>query len=286
MRRLALSFLTALLPALVGLLPAAEGIRLIVRADDMGSAHAANLACIQAYKEGIVRSVELMVPGPWFPEAVKLLNENPGLDVGVHLVLTSEWANMKWRPLTYAPGMVDADGYFFPMDTPNPNFPPNTTFKFSQWKLAEVEKELRAQIETARRHLPRISHLSSHMGATRTDPSLIALEEKLAKEYNLELDARALGLKSMQGWTHAKSPAERIQQFINGLEALQPGTYVFVEHPGYDVPELQALGHVGYEDVAADRDAVTRVFTSKEVRATIEKRGIQLLSLKDAKEGR
>jgi len=53
---------------------------------------------------------------------VKLLSENPGLDVGIHLVLTSEWANMKWRPLTHAPSLVDADGYFFPMDTPNPNF--------------------------------------------------------------------------------------------------------------------------------------------------------------------
>jgi hypothetical protein len=29
-----------------------------------------------------------------------LLNENPGLDVGVHLVLTSEWNDIKCRPLT------------------------------------------------------------------------------------------------------------------------------------------------------------------------------------------
>jgi len=95
--------------------------------------------------------------------------------------------------------------------------------KEAHWKLAEVEKELRAQIETARRHLPRIPHLSSHMGATRFDPSLVALEEKLAKEYNSELDYRALGLKRTGGWTEAKSPEERIRQFIKTLEALQPG---------------------------------------------------------------
>lgn len=35
-------------------------IRLIVRADDIGSSHAANLACIKSYREGIVRSVEVM----------------------------------------------------------------------------------------------------------------------------------------------------------------------------------------------------------------------------------
>jgi chitin disaccharide deacetylase len=133
---------------------AAEEIRLIVRGDDMGSSHAANEACIKSYKEGIMRSVELMVPGPWFPEAVRLLQENPGLDVGIHLVLTSEWANLKWRPVSCVPSLVDADGYFFPMVWQNPNFPPNTSIQKSNWKLDDVEKELRAQIETALRHPP------------------------------------------------------------------------------------------------------------------------------------
>ena len=38
-------------------------IRLIVRADDIGSSHAANLACIKSYREGIARSVEVMAMG-------------------------------------------------------------------------------------------------------------------------------------------------------------------------------------------------------------------------------
>jgi len=91
-----------------------KSISLIVRGDDIGSCHAANVACIRSYKEGIMTSVELMVPCSWFPEAVKMLNENPGLDVGIHLVLTSEWENYKWRPLTHAPSLTDADGYFYP----------------------------------------------------------------------------------------------------------------------------------------------------------------------------
>ena len=80
-----------------------KGVRLVIRGDDIGSCHAANVACIRAYKEGIMKSVELMVPCAWFPEAVKMLNDNPGLDVGVHVTLTSEWDNVKWRPLTAAP---------------------------------------------------------------------------------------------------------------------------------------------------------------------------------------
>lgn len=95
-------------------------IQLLVRADDMGVAQAVNEACIQSYREGIVRSVEVIVPGPWFLDAVRLLQENPELDVGVHLALTSEWERVKWRPLTHAPSLVDADGYFRPMTRQRP----------------------------------------------------------------------------------------------------------------------------------------------------------------------
>ncbi len=61
-----------------------------------------------------MQSVEIMPVCPWFPEAVKLLNENPGLDVGIHLALTSEWENYKWGPVTHAPNLVDENGYFSP----------------------------------------------------------------------------------------------------------------------------------------------------------------------------
>jgi predicted glycoside hydrolase/deacetylase ChbG (UPF0249 family) len=269
------------------MIQAAEEIRLIVRGDDLGSSHAADDACIQSYKEGIMRTVELMVPGPWFPEAVKMLNENPGLDVGIHLVLTSEWANMKWRPLSCVPTLVDADGYFFPMVWQNPNFPPKTSIQKSSWKLDEVEKELRTQIETALRHVPRISHLGCHMGCTSLDSSMASVENKLAKEYHLEWDYKALNVKLFQGWRNdVKVAEERIRQFVQNLELLQPGTYLFIEHPGLNVPEMQALGHKGYEEVATDRDAVTRVFTSKEVQAAVQRKGIRLVSYKDVKEGR
>lgn len=262
---------------------AADQILLLVRGDDIGSTHAANLACIQCYKDGIVRSVELMVPCAWFPEAVQLLKENPQLDVGVHLTLTSEWEKLKWRPLTCAPSLVDTDGYFFPMVWPNPNFPPNSSLKESKWKLNEIEAELRAQIETARRHLPRISHLSAHMGFTGLDKAIADLVKKLAAEYRVETEGFIAGFKPFAGWGKTRDPEERITQFVRNLEGLQPGTYIFVEHPGLDVPEMRAINHKGYEDVAADRAAVTRVFTSPAVKDAIRKNGIVLVSYSDLK---
>ena len=47
------------------------------------------------------------MPSPWVPEAAAMLNQNPGLEVGVHLALTSEWTSIKWRPLTHAPSLVN-----------------------------------------------------------------------------------------------------------------------------------------------------------------------------------
>ena len=57
----------------------------------MGAAHGINVATIDAYKRGVLTTTNVIVPGPWFLEAARLLKENPGLDVGVHLALTSEW---------------------------------------------------------------------------------------------------------------------------------------------------------------------------------------------------
>src|SRR4051812_12505026 len=60
-------------------------IRLVVRADDMGASESVNEACIESHKAGVVTSAEVIVPGPWFLDAVRRLEETPDLDVGVHL---------------------------------------------------------------------------------------------------------------------------------------------------------------------------------------------------------
>ena len=251
--------------------PAAEGeIRLVVRADDMGAARSVNEACIHAHRRGIVRSVEVIVPGPWFLDAVRLIKENPKLDVGVHLCLTSEWERVKWRPLTLAPSLVDADGYFFPMTSQRADFPPNTGFVNANPKVEEVEKELRAQIETAKRHLgDRVTHISSHMGAATATPPLRVLTQKLAAEYNLRMEGG--NLKRAAGFGSSKSPEGREEALMKLLENLTPGEWLLLEHPAFDTPEMRAIGHKGYENVAEDRAAVTKAFTSERVKKVIRR---------------
>jgi predicted glycoside hydrolase/deacetylase ChbG (UPF0249 family) len=258
-----------------------KAIRLIVRGDDMGFSHSGNEALIKAYKEGIETSIEVIVPSPWFPEAVKMLEQNPKVDAGIHLVLTSEWDNLKWRPLTEAKSLRDGDGYFFPMIWPNKNYP-NKALLQNPWKIDDIEKEWRAQIESAKKYIPRLSHISAHMGCTGINDDVKALAQKLAKEYNLDIEPSQLGVKGIGYDGPTKTAEEKKKSFISMLNKLEVGnTYLFVDHPGLNTPELQAIHHIGYENVAADRQGVTDTWTDPEVKEIIRKKGIRLISYKD-----
>lgn len=262
-----------------------EDIRIIFRADDIGSSHTANLACIDVYKHGVARSVEIMVPCSWFLEAVKMLKEVPEYDVGIHLTMTSEWENIKWGPITDAPSLTDEDGYFYPTYWPNDRFPAERTFTGNNWKIDEVEQELRAQIEMALKHLPgQISHMGIHMGGTSADPKIAKVHEKLAKEYGLLTSLNTHGVKYFNGFNGARLGEEMIDNLVAALEEIGPGDYLFIEHPGYDTKEMQAIGHEGYYDVAQNRDGVTKAWTDPKVKEVIERRGIQLVSYADFKE--
>jgi len=261
---------------------AADGpaVRLVVRGDDMGSCHTANVACVQCFRDGIMRTVEVMVPGPWYPEAVQMLAECPGLDVGVHLTLTSEWSGVKWGPLTHAPSLVDALGHFRPMNSQRDDFPPDTGFLEARPDLAEVEAELRAQIERALADIKGASHLSTHMGTPLLTPELAAIADRLSREYGLPLGLDDVGHFGGFG-EGTDAPEQRAEALAARVRGLEPGTWLLIEHPGLDTDEMRAMGHVGYEHVANDRAGVTAAFTSPGVRAAIDERGIGLLSYAD-----
>ncbi|MBC8379211.1 MAG: polysaccharide deacetylase family protein [Planctomycetes bacterium] len=254
-------------------------IELIVRADDIGSSHAANIACIKSYREGIARTVEVMVPCPWFNEAVEMLNANPGYDVGIHLTLTSEWTNVKWRPLTNCPSLVDEQGNFFPMVWPNEDLGPNCSILEAKPNIEEVEQELRAQIELGLKKIKNVTHLSPHMAFDRAGEDFKAVLDKLSKEYKLPVEIE--GAK-WSGYSGGKTSKDKIDGFVKVLESLEPGLCLVIDHPGLDVPEMQAIGHKGYEEVAVDRQGVTDMFTSDRVMEVIERRKIKLLSYADA----
>lgn len=266
-----------------------QSIILLVRADDIGSCHASNLGCIDVFRNGICRSVEIMAPCPWFPEAVTLLQANPQFDVGVHLTLTSEWDHYKWRPLSHAESLVTEDGYFHTRFTRRDGYADDVVFAECAWTPGDVEKEFRAQIELVRKHIPWISHLSNHMGYLRDDPHFRTILKDLATEYDLAVDLQDHGFERFRGFgdnNQTLSGADKTEALCMNLAALPPGRWLFVDHPAYDVPETRAIHHAGYENVAVDRQGVVDAWTDGEVLRIVEEREIQLVSYADVRSGR
>ncbi len=264
---------------------------LVIRIDDLGALHSVNEACIQTYRSGIARSVEVMPVAAWYPEAIKMLKENPGLDVGLHLVITSEWENVKWRPLTHCPSLTDENGYFYPMMFPNPAYPGQSIME-QKWDIKEIEQEFRAQIETTLKSIPQLSHLSGHMLSTGFSKEVNELVQRLAKEYNLPSIDRMDSSKDYRftyigydGPTKEPPKKRRLASSKHWRSCNRASATFFLDHPALDNDEMKTVFHIGYEDVALDRQGVTDLLTSPRVRKAIEDKGIKLISINQLTKG-
>ena len=60
-------------------------------------------------------------------------------------------------------------------------------------------------------------------------------------------------------------------------------TWQFIDHPGMIVPDVKAAWHIGAENDAAYRDAVTKTFTSEKIKEVIRRRKIKLIGYNDLK---
>lgn len=260
---------------------AQQPARLIVRVDDMGVTHATNLACIDVFIKGIARSVEIMVPTPWYMEAVQFLNQHPEYDAGIHLVLNCEWSSLKWRPITHAKSLTDSNGYFFP--TPwkgSADFP---SLHDNKPDFTEAEKELRAQVEMAKKHIPHLSHISTHMGFDDSHPELKKIVQRLSEEYHLPITKKP-AVENFPGSEKMSStpPAEREKAFIDQLSKLEKGkTYLFVTHPCYNTAEMKTISTPTYKNVGSDRAADLFILTSKKVLQALKKNNIEVISIKE-----
>jgi hypothetical protein len=121
------------------------------------------------------------------------------------------------------------------------------------------------------------------MGAATGTPEAKAITERLCKEFGLKLEAK--GAKPVGGWSGSQKTAEQKEaDLAAAIGKLEPGTWLIIEHPGLDTEEMRAMGHKGYENVAADRAGVTLAFTSDRVKDAIKARGVKLISHRDLPE--
>ena len=255
--------------------PTGEPPKLIVRGDDMGMNHTCNMAVKKSFEEGILTCASLMVPAPWFEEAARMCREHPEWCIGLHLTLNSEWKDYRWKPVlpvTEVPSLVDEDGYFYPTTEAFLAAPPD---------MQEVEKELRAQMELAKKKGVDIQYIDTHMWTARATPELFTIVQALSRDYDLPISQDS-GEERLSIY---EVPYQLKEETLAGiLSNLKPGLWLLVVHPGLDTLEERALVDInpeGLPNVAFNRAAVTRALTSKRIKNIVKKRGIRLIDYRD-----
>lgn len=266
----------------------------IIHADDAGMSHSVNLGTIEGMKKGIVSSASIMVPCPWFKEFADFAKQHPDLDYGIHLTLNSEWKNYRWGPVAsrdQVPSLIDTENYLWD----------NVGQVMQHVNVKDAEKELRAQIERARKFGVPLSHLDTHMGAVVSRPDLLEMYVNLGIEYELpvlfvaNLDPKKYGLIAEKGkelkvvleknglpvlddlvqFYGEPDYTKRKNTYLETLRNLKPGVTQIIIHCGIDNQELQNI-----TNSASRRDGDRRVFTDPGVMKEIEELGIEVITWK------
>jgi predicted glycoside hydrolase/deacetylase ChbG (UPF0249 family) len=271
---------------------AADSKLLIVHADDIGLAQSVNDATEIAFACGGISSGSIMVPCPWFPDFAAYYKSHPDLDVGIHITLTSEWENYKFggvMPSTEISSLLDENGYFYP-----------TTEEVGMHAdPAEVEKEIRAQIERAIAFGIRPTHLDTHMGSVMATPELVQIYFKLGREYHLPVFAPRMLLMGIpeEQRDMVKNEFVLVDQFfmlgLDGpdasweeeygkiIEKVTPGLNVMIVHLAHDNAEMQAVtvNHPAFGATWREKDL--NYVLSEGYRELLKKNKIQLVTWKE-----
>ena len=96
------------------------------------------------------------------------------------------------------------------------------------------------------------------MGFTSLAPDVESLVSRLSKEYGLVVPAGPGIQRIGRIYDGRDSGSVKADKLAARLETLAPGLWLHIDHASTDDPEMQAIGHTGYEWVAADRAATSR----------------------------
>lgn len=276
-----------------------EGKRvLILHADDVGMCYEANDAAKKQLTAGDIQSAAMMVPCPWFNEIANWYKQNPDHDMGLHLAMNSEWKWYRWGPVAGAaavPGMVDPDGYLW-------NDVPKTMIKATP---AEIETEIRAQIERALSRGIKPSHIDTHMGCLYARPDFTAAYVKLAMEYRIPamlieptpyiidkfrkrgypatdkmaslLDGYDMPrLDDFDAVAEGKTYEEKKEAFYQQIRDLRPGITELIFHPS---TLSETMKHI--TGTWQQRAWEAEMFSDPEVKQFLEREGILFTNWKD-----
>lgn len=291
-------------PALEALGLPQETRALIVHADDVGMCYAAHAGSIEAMLKGSVSSGSVMMPCSWAPATIQACKEHPELDMGVHLDLTNEWKVYRWGPVAGAnlvPKLVNDEGYLWPgvMDV----------YRSVGDSIDQVEIEIQAQIDLARKLGLEATHIDSHMGTLYYNEAFFKATCNLALKNDLPFMAfnvtddvmsqaqsllpfydkamveklKAAGFPLLDGFEGqefvGETYEEGFQNYVDYLTDLKPGVNLLILHLGIDSEEFK---HVTGRHSA--RDQQYRIFTDPKMAEFLKRENIQLLTWRELKQ--
>lgn len=252
---------------------------LITNADDFGYTRDVNEGIVYAHRQGILTATTLMATGAAFDHAVSLAQENPSLDVGVHLVL------------------VGGDGY-----------PPTVGQLIQQIarRRIQIYDELAAQVRKVQSAGIRPTHLDTHKHTHLLPPVLNAVA-RIAAEFQIpwvrrpfdlplhggsvpwqrQAISKTLGLARPRFHRVLDRNGCRATDYFAGFQVtghydaaelarlirqLPDGVTEFMCHPGFCTAELQAARTRLKESRRRELDALI----SPEVRAALQQSHVTL----------
>ncbi|MGX7777088.1 carbohydrate deacetylase [Streptococcus pluranimalium] len=145
--------------------------QVIINADDFGYSPAVNAGIVKAYQDGILTSTTLMANMPGCLEAVELAKKNPGLGVGVHMVLTCGQAMTKGKT-------ISQNGHFYSLK--------DYQEYRSQIDDEEIFEEWCHQIDYLLEKGLQPTHIDSHHHL-HTFPENLVITKRIAQKYQLPM---------------------------------------------------------------------------------------------------
>jgi chitin disaccharide deacetylase len=130
-------------------------VRLIVNADDFGLTSGVNRAIVELHRAGVLTSTTLMARAAATDEAIEMARSTPSLDVGCHIVLDD---GQPVLPASQISTLVDRRTGQFP-ESLSPFLARLFTGRI---RAAEIEAEVRAQIEFLQGKGLRLTHVDTH----------------------------------------------------------------------------------------------------------------------------
>jgi chitin disaccharide deacetylase len=263
---------------------------LVIHADDLGMSHSVNRATFEALEKGWITSSSILVPCPWFPEVARFAASHPDADLGIHLAVNSEWTGFRWSPVSpvdAVSSLLDRDGYL----------PLEETAVVANARPDQVERELRAQVDRARKAGVHLTHLDSHMATLFRSPELLKVYLKLGPAYNLPLllersgadrspwavttDVDALVDRVVSLDAPGAAPSEWPAAYEKLLTPLPAGVYELIVHLAYDDDEMRGATWDHPNWGAAWRQADFDLVKSDRFREFLKTQGFTLVGWKE-----